>query len=306
MYRVAEQHGRRLVVTGSNSGTGRETARRLAAAGAHVVMAVRSLEKGEAARAAIEAETPGARLEVRRIDLADLASVRDFAASILDEPEPLHVLVNNAGVMAPPERLETADGFGLQFGSNFLGPYLLTSLLLPKLLEADSPRVATMASGTANYGRIAFADLQSQRRYRPSLAYAQSKLTDLLLGIRLAELAGTRGLPLRSTMAHPGYTRTNLQTAGANLARPAEAQKPPIRRTLLPSQTVEQGAEPLLFAATDPSAVSGAYYGPRNGLTGPTKRTGIPRTAKTGPDLAASLDAVAAALVGEAPLARSR
>ncbi|MEZ3159644.1 SDR family oxidoreductase [Microbacterium sp. BWT-B31] len=293
MYRVPTQTGRRIVVTGANSGTGREAAGRLAGAGASVILAVRSLEKGDQAKAAILAAHPGAEVEVRRLDLADLASVRAFAATILESGAPLDTLVNNAGVMVPPRRLETADGFELQFGTNFLGPFLLTSLLLPRLLEADAPRVATMSSGVASRGRIHFDDLQWRRTYRKWSAYGQSKLGNLLMGMHLASLAREHGWPLVSTIAHPGYTRTNLQTAGANLGRAADAQREPIRRTLLPSQAVEQGAEPLLFAAADPAAVSGAYYGPRGGLTGPTKRVGIPRSARRGPDTAAALWAVA-------------
>jgi len=293
MYRVPTQAGRRIVVTGANSGTGKETARRLAGAGAAVILAVRTPEKGERARDEILAAQPDADVQVRRLDLAELDSVRTFAATILDSGEPLDTLVNNAGVMTPPKRLETVDGFELQFGTNFLGPLLLTSLLLPRLLESGAPRVATMSSGTANSGRIRFDDLQWRRRYRPYFAYAQSKLGNLLMGMRLAELATEHDWPLLSTMAHPGYTRTNLQTAGANLTRSADAQREPIRRTLLPSQTVQQGAEPLLFAAADPGAVQGAYYGPRNGLTGATKRAGIPRSARRGPDTAAVLWAIA-------------
>lgn len=306
MYRVPAQTGRRVVVTGANSGTGKETAKRLAQAGASVILAVRSVEKGDRAREEILAAAPDAMLEVRRLDLADLESVRSFAATILDSGEPLDTLVNNAGVMTPPRRLETADGYELQFGTNFLGPFLLTSALVPRLLESPAPRVATMSSGTANSGRIRFDDLQWRRRYRPYFAYAQSKLGNLLMGIRLADLATERGWPLLSTMAHPGYTRTNLQTAGANLARSDQAQRPPIQRTFLPSQTVEQGAEPLLFAAADPGAEQGAYYGPRNGLTGPTKRTGIPRSARRGPDSGAVLWAVARELTGAPDVTRTR
>jgi NAD(P)-dependent dehydrogenase (short-subunit alcohol dehydrogenase family) len=283
-YDVPAQNGRRFIVTGSNSGTGREVARRLAHAGAEVVLAVRTPAKGEEAKAAILAEAPGAKLEVRRLDLAELASVREFAASVLADGKPLHALVNNAGVMVPPHRIETADGFELQFGTNFLGPFALTELLLPLLLRTPGTRVATMSSGTANFGRIAFDDLNwTRRRFSPQFAYAQSKLADLLLGRQLAAIAGERGWELLSTIAHPGYTRTNLQTAGRNLGRDAASQLPPIRRTLLPSQGVESGAEPLLFAATSPAAEQGAYYGPggRLGLVGPTRRARIPRSARS-------------------------
>ncbi len=267
-------------MTGANSGTGKETTKRIAAAGGSVIMAVRSLERGAIARDEILAEVPGAELELRQLDLADLRSVKAFAQTLLADGNALDVLINNAGVMAPPSRLETKDRFELQFGSNFLGPFALTNLLLPLLLETPGARVATMTSGTANFGRIHFDDLQSQRRYRPNLAYAQSKLADMLMSMQLAELAGRDGWRLLSTMAHPGYARTNLQSSGANLGR--VKQKAPIQRTLLPSQAVEQGAEPLLFAAVDPNAQQGAYYGPGGtfGLVGPTKRVRIPRSAR--------------------------
>ncbi len=282
MYSVPDQSGRQIVVTGANSGTGREAAKRLAAAGAHVVLAVRSPEKGERAKAEIEAEVPGATLEVRRIDLADLASVRAFAQGMIDDGRPVDTLVNNAGVMVPPKRTLTADGFELQFGSNFLGPFALTNLLLPLVLAGRAPRVVTMSSGVANWGRIRFDDPQWTRVYRANGAYAQCKHADKLMAKRLAAVAVERGWDLLSTMAHPGYTRTNLQTAGRNLVRDADAQLPPIRRTLLPSQGVEQGAEPLLFAAADPAAAQGAYYGPGGalGLVGPTKLTRLPRSAR--------------------------
>jgi NAD(P)-dependent dehydrogenase (short-subunit alcohol dehydrogenase family) len=295
MYQLQQQSGRRFVVTGANSGTGKEATRRLAAAGAQVVMAVRDLDKGAAARADILAEVPDAAVELRRVDLADLASVHEFADGMLSDGQPLHVLINNAGVMAPPRRFTTADGFELQFGSNFLGPFALTNLLLPLLLQSESPRVATMSSGVANFGAIHFRDLQFTRNYRPTLAYAQSKLADMLMGMRLAEVATERNWTLLSTIAHPGYTRTNLQKVGPNLGRAGQ------RRTLLggdnftllPSQGVQQGAEPLLFAAVDPAAEQGAYYGPsRVGLVGPTKKVELPRSTR-GADLAASLWAVA-------------
>ena len=163
MYAVPDQTGKFAVVTGANSGTGKEAARRLADAGARVVMAVRTVAKGEQARAEILARHPHAQLEVRRIDLADLASVEEFADGLIADGTPLDLLVNNAGVMAPPTRMTTADGFELQFGSNYLGPFALTVRLLPPLLAAAAPRVATMSSGTANYGRIHFDDLQWER-----------------------------------------------------------------------------------------------------------------------------------------------
>src|SRR6202050_4729415 len=168
MYTVPDQAGKLIVVTGANSGTGKEATQRLAAAGAHVVMAVRTVTKGEQARDEILARHPGSRLEVRRVDLADLASVQEFAESLIADGTPVDVLINNAGVMAPPTRMTTADGFELQFGSNFLGPFALTVRLLPLVLAAPAPRVVTMSSGVASYGRIRFDDLQWERRYRPN------------------------------------------------------------------------------------------------------------------------------------------
>ncbi len=291
MYTVPDQTGRRFVITGANSGTGKEATRRIAAAGGQVIMAVRSPEKGEAAKAEILRETPGAHLEVRRLDLADLASVREFAASLLSESSVIDVLINNAGVMMPPTRMLTTDGFELQFGSNFLGPFALTMLLLPRLLESPAPRVVTMSSFAANTGRIDFDDLGRVRRYVPWSAYGQSKLADMLMGMRLAELSSEKHLGLLSTIAHPGFTRTNLQTAGRNLGRDDAHKAVPSERTIIPSQSVEQGVEPLLFAATDPAAEQGAYYGPGGfaGLVGPTKRTRLPRSARRDPALPARL-----------------
>jgi NAD(P)-dependent dehydrogenase (short-subunit alcohol dehydrogenase family) len=282
-YTVPNQGGRRYIVTGANSGTGREAARRLAMAGAEVVLAVRSVDKGEEAKAAILREAPDATLDVRHLDLADLASVREFVAGVVTDGRPVQALVNNAGVMTPPRRFETADGFELQFGTNFIGPYVLTTLLLPVLTRTPGARVATMSSMVANFGSIDFDDLSwVTRRYSSGRAYAQSKLADLLMGRHLAEVAKAKGWDLLSTIAHPGYTRTNLQTAGRNLGRDASDQLPPVRRTILPSQGVEVGAEPLLYAATSPMGEQGAYYGPsRLGVVGPTHKASIPRSGRS-------------------------
>lgn len=292
MYDVPDQTGKLAVVTGANSGTGLETAKRLAAAGARVVLGVRTPAKGEAARAGILAEHPDAQLEVRRIDLADLASVQEFADQLAADEPHLDLLVNNAGVMNPPTRMTTKDGFELQFGSNYLGPFALTVRLLPLILAAPEPRVATMSSGAAYFGRIHFDDLQWERRYRAQAAYSQSKLADLMLSNHLAKLSADRGWGLRSVAAHPGFTRTNLLATGASLGR----ERPPAlvrlgyRLNPLPTQEVETGAEPLLFAAADPAAEPGAYYGPsgRFGLVGPTTLVRNPKTA-TDPETNARL-----------------
>lgn len=289
MYQVPDQSGRRIIVTGANSGTGLEATRRLAAAGAEVVMAVRNLAKGEAARDDLLAENPSAKLELRQLDLADLASVRAFA----NKTDRVDVLVNNAGVMAPRQRFLTVDGFELQLGSDYLGPFLLTKLLLPTLLKAEAPRVVTMASIIADMGRIHLDDLNGERRpYIPFREYGQAKLADLLVATRLADMARENGWPLTSIAAHPGYTRTNLQTAGANLGQ--QKQREPSQWKPFYTQGVEQGAEPLLFAAADPAAVSGAYYGPRYYVRGPVHRARIPLSARRSDpkalwDLASSL-----------------
>ncbi|MEV6201149.1 SDR family oxidoreductase [Streptomyces sp. NPDC051771] len=297
MYQVPDQHGKLAVVTGANSGTGKEAAKRLAGAGAHVVLAVRTPSKGEQAREEILAAHPGALVDVGRLDLADLSSVRAFADGLVSAGRPLDLLVNNAGVMNVPRRTETTDGFELQLGSNFLGPFALTVRLLPLLLAAPAPRVATMSSGTANRARIDFDDLQSARRYSPTRAYAQSKLADMLMMTHLADLAAAHGRPLLSAGAHPGYTRTNLMTSGPTLngGRPGLVES--LLYKIVPSQGAEQGAEPLLYAATSPDATPGGYYGPRWAMVGPTRATPLPRSARD-KDVAARLWREAEELVG--------
>lgn len=277
MYEVPDQTGKTIIVTGANSGTGKEATKRLAGAGANVIMAVRTPEKGEQARQEILAEHPNAKLEIRRIDLADLQSVREFAEGVTG---PIDVLVNNAGVMTPPTRFTTEDDFELQFGSNFLGPFALTMRLLPNLLQAEKARVATMSSSAASFGSIRFDDLQWERRYSPTRSYAQSKLADLMLTLRLADIAQERGWTLLSTGAHPGYTTTNLQTAGASLGKDTTVRAIPAALDFLPKQEAEQGAEPILFAAADPGAKQGGYYGPSRWLVGPTKQARPPRPAR--------------------------
>jgi len=203
-----------------------------------------------------------------------------FAEDLIADGRPLDVLVNNAGVMNVPARTETADGFELQLASNFLGPFALTVRLLPLLLAAPAPRVVTMSSGAAYRGRIDFEDLQSRRRYSPTLVYAHSKLADLLMTAHLARLAAERDWPLLSVAAHPGYTRTNLMTSGPRLngGRPGIMES--ISYKVIPSQGVEQGTEPLLYAAADPGAVAGGYYGPRWALVGPTRPASMPKAAR--------------------------
>jgi NAD(P)-dependent dehydrogenase (short-subunit alcohol dehydrogenase family) len=298
VYRVPNQEGKLCVVTGSNSGIGKEAARRLAGAGASVIMAVRSLEKGEAARNEILTQLPDAQLEVRHLDLAELSSVRAFADQLIADNSPIDILLNNGGVMAPPKRAESTDGFELQFATNFLGHYVLTLRLLPLLLTAAGPSVTTISSVAAQFGRINFKDLQSERHYIPYRAYAQSKLADLLFAQQLALIAFERNWDLMSNAAHPGLTRTNLLNARLNVGK--DTQRTSIQTKLAPAQSVEQGVEPMLYAATSPDAISGAYYGPRGlfGMRGATTFVKAPRSARK-PETAQRLWEVAELLSGE-------
>ena len=301
MFNVPNQTGKLAVVTGSNSGTGKEAALRLAGAGARVIMAVRTIEKGEAARNEILKTFPDAQLEVRHLDLADLSSVTTFADALLADSVPLDLLLNNGGVMAPPKRFGTVDGFELQFGTNYLGHFALTLRLLPLLLQAAGPVVTTMSSGVAAIGSIRFNDLQWQRRYSPYLAYAQSKLADLLFAQHLAVVAQSKGWDLMSNAAHPGFTRTNLLAAGASLGRDMPKRSLFGNAKFIPSQGVEQGTEPLLYAATSPDAINGAYYGPSGlfALVGSTTLVKPPRSARSA-EKAARLWSVSEELTGVA------
>ncbi|MBB5869065.1 NAD(P)-dependent dehydrogenase (short-subunit alcohol dehydrogenase family) [Allocatelliglobosispora scoriae] len=238
-------------------------------------------------------------MSVRRVDLADLASVREFADGMAADGVPVDLLINNAGVMAPPTRMTTADGFELQFGSNFLGPFALTMRLLPLVLAADAPRIVTMSSGTANFGRIRFDDLQWTGGYSPMRSYAQSKLADLLFARHLAGVITERGWRAMSVAAHPGYTKTNLQTAGASLGRDKPKRSLLTSVDILPSQQPEQGTEPLLHAATSRAVVNGGYYGPSGfmELVGETKPSRLTKRMRD-EDVAARLWTEAERLTG--------
>jgi NAD(P)-dependent dehydrogenase (short-subunit alcohol dehydrogenase family) len=255
---MPDQSGRIAVVTGANSGLGLVTARELARAGATVVIACRNTDKGERAAAEIKAAVPSADVPVQALDLADLASVRTFAERVVSERDRLDLLINNAGVMAPPRRL-TTDGFESQFGTNHLGHFALTGLLLSRLLAAPQPRVVTVSSTGHRIGRIRFDDPQWTRSYNNWLAYGQSKLANLMFCFELDRRATAAGTPLKSMAAHPGYAATNLQSAGP--ARPHERWLGEIGNKLV-AQSAEMGALPSLYAATVEDLPSGSFVGP--------------------------------------------
>ena len=262
------------IVTGANTGLGYETALALAGAGAEVVVAARNAEKGAAAVARIRAAHPAARVSLTRVDLASLADVAAFADAMAASHRKLDILINNAGVMAPPIRPETVDGFELQFGVNYLAHFALTARLLPLLRAADAPRVVNVSSGVHHVGRIHFDDLQWTRRYRPVAAYAQSKLAMLMFAFELQRRSDEGGWGLTSNAAHPGYARTNLIASGPG----ADAFSTRVGEILIApwaSQSAAAGALPQLFAATSPDAVGGVYYGPDGFL----EMKGAPTTA---------------------------
>jgi NAD(P)-dependent dehydrogenase (short-subunit alcohol dehydrogenase family) len=244
-------------VTGGNSGLGLETARQLARAGADVVIACRNPDKGAAASAEIKAGVPDARLQVAALDLASLDSVHAFAEWFRTERDGLDLLINNAGVMAPPRR-ETADGFELQFGTNHLGHFALTALLLGGMHERDDARIVTISSGAHRMGKIAFDDLQSEHRYFRWRAYGQSKLSNLLFAFELDRRLRAAGSAVKSVAAHPGYAATNLQSA----APPLVDRLVMMVSNRVIAQSAAMGALPQLYAATYPGLEGGTYVGP--------------------------------------------
>ena len=282
---IPSQVGRRALITGANSGIGYHAALELARKGAHVLLACRDKARGDTALIRLRAEVPAASAEVVLLDLASLESVCAFGAAELALGEPLDLLINNAGVMAPKKRLETKDGFEIQFGTNVLGHFVLTAVLLPALVRAAvghplRPRVVTLASIAHKQGRLNFDDLQSAKNYGPMVAYRQSKLADLMLAFELGRRLRAAVPPISVVMsvaAHPGVANTNLFQVGE-----FSAAERVVRRgfgvaigALLNSEA--EGALPTLFAATSPDVVDGGYYGPqgllemRGGDVGPAK-----------------------------------
>lgn len=252
---VPDQSGRTFVITGANSGIGLGAAKALAAKNAKVVLAVRDTAKGEQAAAQIDGET-----EVRRLDLADLSSVRAFAEQTTEDVD---VLINNAGVMNIPHA-KTKDGFEMQIGTNHLGHFALTNLLLPRITE----RVVVVASGAHRYGRINLEDLNSERAYHRHRAYGQTKLANLLFMSELQRLLTESGSELRVTGAHPGWAATNLQSRSGNAIENGLMR---IGNRLF-AQSGDMGALPTLYAATQ-DLPGNAYVGPG----GPGEMRGYPK-----------------------------
>jgi NAD(P)-dependent dehydrogenase (short-subunit alcohol dehydrogenase family) len=260
--------GKRVLITGGNSGIGYHAALKLARKGAQVTLACRDRQRGEAALARLDADSPSAHTQLVILDLASLSSVRDFAEKELAQHRPLHILINNAGVMAPPKRLQTADGFELQFGTNVLGHFALTALLMPALEQAaavspDRPRVVTIASIAHKRGQLNFDDLQSTKTYSPMKAYQQSKLADLIFTFELDRRLRAANSRVMSVAAHPGVASTNLFQAGDYSLFEKTVRNLAGHAIGIVLNTDSEGALPTLYAATAPGAEDGGYYGPQ-------------------------------------------
>jgi NAD(P)-dependent dehydrogenase (short-subunit alcohol dehydrogenase family) len=256
---VPDLTGKLAVVTGGSDGLGLGLAQRLAQAGAEVILPVRNAVKGAAAVARIRGAA-----SIRSLDLSSLDSVTALADTLIAEGRPIHLMINNAGVMAPATRHVTDDGLELQFETNYLGHFALVAGLLP-LLRAGHARVTTQSSIAARSGRIAFDDLQSSK-YAPMRAYGLSKLATMLFGLELDRRSQAYGWGLTSNVAHPGLTSTNLQQSGPNMGRAKPSPMDSIfkrmsRRGFL-VQSVDTGILPALYAATSPDARGGRFYGP--------------------------------------------
>jgi NAD(P)-dependent dehydrogenase (short-subunit alcohol dehydrogenase family) len=257
---IPRQDGRTAIVTGANSGIGLITARELARAGARVVLACRSQERGAAAVREIASAVPGANVALAELDLGSLASIANFAGQFLSANDSLDLLVNNAGVMAPPRQV-TADGFEMQFGTNHLGHFALTARLMPLLKAREGARVVNVSSSAHRRGRMNFDDLHGEKTYGRWSAYGQSKLANLLFTYELDRRLRASAAASRSVAAHPGYAATNLQSAAAPKF---DVTVMSLGNKIL-AQSAEMGALPTLYAATHPDVEGGHYVGP-NGL----------------------------------------
>lgn len=289
---VPALHGSFAVVTGANSGLGFGLAKRLSAAGADVVLAVRDRAKGERAIAEIRRAVPEAKLAIRQLDLSSLSSVAGLGEELTAEGRPIDILINNAGVMTPPERQQTGDGFELQFGTNYLGHFALTGRLLGLLRAAEAARVVTVSSIAATQRDLDFGDVNAQRGYKPMHAYGVAKLAQLMFAVELDRRSRTGGWGLMSNAAHPGLTKTNL-LSGASYGRATPTLQARLTRLtwrLLPFMwlDIDEGIKPTLYAAVSPDAQGGAYYGPRGfyeTVRGGVTFAAVPRLARSEPDM---------------------
>lgn len=263
---IPDLSGRRAVVTGASDGIGLEIATRLAAAGAEVVMPVRNRTKGEAALARIRDEHPTARVALEQLDLSSLASVTALGETLRRQRRPIHLLINNAGVMTPPDRQLTADGFELQLGTNHLGHVALTARLLPQLIEGRA-RVVSQTSIAARSGAINWEDLGWERGYDGMRAYRQSKIACGLFGLELSRRSNAAGWGISSAISHPGVAPTSLLAARSELGRTDDTGSVRLIRWLstrgVVAGTVQSAALPALMAATSPEAKDGGFYGPQ-------------------------------------------
>ncbi len=244
--------GKRVIITGANSGIGYETVKELADQGAHVVMAVRSKEKGQKAMEALIADHPDRSIELMTLDLADLKSIHQFVDMYCAQFDSLDLLINNAGVMIPPYS-KTKDGFELQFGSNHLGHFALTGLLLPVLKKTKHSRVVTLSSLAHRGAAIYFDNLDGSKGYKGFKFYGQSKLANLLFSKELDQRLKASGIETLSIASHPGVSSTNLFKMGGKLGK---------RLMNLFFQPASMGALPSIYAATEPSLNGGEYIGP--------------------------------------------
>ena len=298
---IGDLSGRRAVVTGASDGMGLGIATELAGAGAEVIMPVRNPRKGAAALATIRSRVPAAAVSLRELELSSLDSVAALGAALMEEGEPIHVLINNAGVMTPPSRQVTADGNELQFGTNHLGHFALVGRLLP-LLRAGSARVTTQSSVAARRGTINWADLNWERGYDGMRAYRQSKIACALFGLELDRRSSAASWGITSNVSHPGVAPTALLAARPELGRRRDTRAVRMIRWLsahsLIVGTVESAKLPALMAATAPDAVGGRLYGPQwpGRLGGPPGRQNLWKTLRT--DDAARLWAVSEEMTG--------
>jgi NAD(P)-dependent dehydrogenase (short-subunit alcohol dehydrogenase family) len=254
--------GNTALVTGATGGLGFEMARMLAGAGARVIVAGRNAKKGADALARIRAISPKADIIFEQVDLGSLGSITDFGARMRATGNPIDILINNAGVMTPPRRKITSDGFELQFGTNHLGHFALTGQLLPLLATAKAPRVVSISSGAANFGRIDFGNLQAEQHYRPTPAYNQSKLANLLFARHLQRMSDRNGWNLVSVAAHPGFApRTDLISNGPGELRGLKRVLHALLHTFA-SHDATGGAMPAILAATGRDVQKLDYFGP--------------------------------------------